>query len=220
MTRDKLQAKGSTGTPASTARFRGHRGFAAFWQWTTDHEGEEERGLRRDLVAKLSGRVLEIGFGVGTNWQYLPKGIDYVGIEPDPFMLERAIKRAPATDPPLDLRPGRAEALPFGDGEFDNVLVTLTFCTIEDPATALSEIQRVLKPGGELLFLEHVRPEGRKGWFMDRITPLWRRVGGGCHPNRRTLKTLEASGLAVRPDISQSLRGLPLIAGGARKANS
>lgn len=208
-----MSADGSGGTS-----FPAHRAFARFWDWATRHESKAERRLRRQAAARAAGRVLELGAGVGANWQYLSPELDYVGIEPDPYMLRRARRRARELARPVELRQARAEALPFEDESFDTVLVTLTLCSVEDPALALAEARRVLKPGGSLIFVEHVRPEGRfKGWLFDRVTPLWSRVGGGCHPNRRSGETIAASGLQVEAMQLAGVNGLPMIAGVARK---
>jgi ubiquinone/menaquinone biosynthesis C-methylase UbiE len=198
--------------------YRGHRTFAAFWDWAVRHESKRERELRRGAAGSVSGRVLELGVGVGANWQYLPPGIAYTGIDPDPYMLERARKHAAERDEPRDLRQAPAEDLPFPDASFDTVLVTLTLCSVEDPVRALAEARRVLKPGGRLVFVEHVRPDGRvRGHLADWITPAWRRVGAGCHPNRRTADSIVAAGFEVEQMARQRVNGIPMIAGTARK---
>lgn len=208
-------SKGARGRPSG---FPAHRAFAAFWEWATKRESKAERELRRVAGAKVSGRVLELGVGVGANWPYLPPELAYVGIEPDPYMLRRARKRAAATGRQLTVEQARAEELPFEDESFDTVLVTLTLCTVEDPQRALSEAQRVLKPGGSLIFAEHVRPEGRlAARVFDAITPLWRRVGAGCHPNRRTEQAILAAGLQIEAIERLRVNGLPMITGTARK---
>ncbi|MEJ5222082.1 MAG: class I SAM-dependent methyltransferase [Tepidiforma sp.] len=198
----------------------GHRRFAAAWDWLSRHESARERRLRARLAGQANGRVLEIGYGVGSNWPHLPEGVEYVGIEPDPYMRERAEHhRPPGRD--LDLRDGDAQALDFPDASFDTVIGTLVLCTIPDPAAALREIRRVLKPGGRLIFWEHVNAHGRAGRLaLAAVTPLWSRVGGGCHPNRDTLETIQAAGFAVE-DLQQGKIGpLPAISGVARVAEA
>lgn len=208
-------SKGARGRPSA---FPEHRAFAAFWEWATKRESKAERELRRAASAKVSGRVLELGVGVGANWPCLPPELAYVGIEPDPYMLRRARKRAAAMGRELTLKQARAEQLPFEDESFDTVLVTLTLCTVEDPVRALTEARRVMKPGGSLVFAEHVRPQGRlAGRLFDVLTPLWRRVGAGCHPNRRTEQTILAAGLQIEAVERQRVNGLPMIAGTASK---
>lgn len=199
----------------------GHRLFAAFWDWVVRHEGSDEKALRRQLASHAHGRVLELGVGVGANWKYLPDDCEYVGIEPDRFMLERARKHAQESGHSATLLAARAENLPLPDESFDAVLVTLTMCSVTSQPTALSEVMRVLKPGGQLLFLEHVRPTGRiKGPLTDLVTPLWKRAAAGCHPNRRTLAAVRTSGFEVRELRETGLHGLPHILGIARKPES
>lgn len=161
--------------------------------------------------------MLELGIGVGGNWPYLATDLDYVGIEPDLYMLRRARKRAAAMGRRLTVEQARAEELPFDDESFDTVLATLTFCTVQDPQRALAEARRVLTPGGRLVFVEHVRPKGRlAGRLFDWITPFWRRVGAGCHPNRRTEEAISAAGLEIEAIERERVNGLPMIAGTAR----
>ena len=202
----------------ATSEIPSHRAFAAVWDFATRHESKAERELRRTAAGGVSGRVLELGVGVGANWEYLPEGTDYVGIEPDPHMLQRARRRAESTGRRVQLEQARAEALPFENGSFDTVLVTLTLCTVQNPGQVLAEVVRVLKPGGQLVLVEHVRPDGKKaGWLFDRITPAWRRASGGCHPNRRTSEVLSASGLEVVSLERRRVNGLPMISGIARR---
>lgn len=199
------------------AEFGGHRRFAAFWDWAVRHEGKQERAMRRKAAASARGRVLELGVGVGANWSYLPAGLEYVGIEPDPHMLQRARSHAAGAGRDMRLEQARAEELPFEDASFDSVLVTLTLCTVDDPARALSEARRVLKRDGVLTFFEHVRPEGRvQGRLMDMITPLWRRVGAGCHPNRNTVAVISDVGFEVENMVRRRINGLPMVVGTAR----
>ena len=198
--------------------FKGHATFATFWDWATKHESKAERRLRREAANKLAGRVLELGAGVGANWPYLRGDIDYVGIEPDPHMLARARNRSASLGRNFTLEQARAEELPFDNDSFDAVLVTLTLCSVQEPGTALSEVHRVLKPGGVLVFVEHVCPESRLGrWIANAITPAWRRVGGGCHPNRETATLISAAGLEIEEMTRRRVNSLPMIAGTARK---
>lgn len=193
----------------------GHRRFAAAWDWLSRHESRRERRLRARLVGQARGDTLEIGYGVGSNWPHLPGGVRYVGIEPDPFMRERAERhRPPGRD--LDLRDGDAQQLDFPDRSFDTVIGTLVLCTIPDPAAALREIRRVLRPGGSLLFWEHVNAGSRPGrMILGAITPLWSRLGGGCHPNRDTLAAIRAAGFNVAELHHGKIGPLPAIVGRA-----
>jgi SAM-dependent methyltransferase len=136
---------------------------------------------RRSLLTAASGRVLEIGAGTGLNLPHYPDGIDLVLTEPDAPMARRIA--APVV-------PASAEALPFEDATFDTAVSTLVLCTVDDPARAVSELARVLKPGGRLLFIEHVRGDGALARWQDRLDRPWRRIGNGCHANRDTLALL------------------------------
>jgi ubiquinone/menaquinone biosynthesis C-methylase UbiE len=148
---------------------------------------------QRDRTAgEATGRVLELGVGTGRNLAHYRDVTEVVGIEPDPHMLKRARRRAAAVAFPVRLVEGSAEELPFGDAEFDTVVVALALCTIPEPDAALREARRVLKPDGRMLFLEHVRSSRPVvARFQDVITLVWMRMAGGCHPNRRTVAAIE-----------------------------
>jgi SAM-dependent methyltransferase len=136
---------------------------------------------RRALLAAASGRVLEIGAGTGLNVPHYPDGLDLVLTEPDAPMARRAGR---------PVVPASAEELPFEDASFDTAVSTLVLCTVPDPGQAVAELARVLKPGGRLLFIEHVRGEGALARWQDRLERPWRRIGNGCHANRDTLSVL------------------------------
>lgn len=190
-----------------------HRAFAALWDWLVKREGKAERKARREVVGDAHGRVLEIGLGVGTNWEYLAEDVEYSGIEPDPHMLKRARAYAKEQGRTLDLQLAAAESLPFEDDTFDVVFETLTFCSVGDVPAGLAEIQRVLKPGGEFRFMDHVKP---RGWFgalaADMFTPAWKRIGGGCHLNRRTAVAIKVSGFEF-VSLKRYRAGFPMIRG-------
>lgn len=176
----------------------GHRVFSAFWERMVRHEGPKERANRQHIVGGSHGRVLEVGLGVGANWPYLPPDVTYVGIEPDPFMRERAERHARESGRSLEIVDAGAERLPFEDDSFDTVIGTLVFCTVADVPRGLAEIRRVLKPGGEYRFWEHVRPSnGAAGKAFDLIQPLWSQMGGGCHPNRKTVEAIRTAGFEL-----------------------
>jgi ubiquinone/menaquinone biosynthesis C-methylase UbiE len=183
-------------------RNKGHRAFAAFWEWTSAHETPRERQARHWVTGGVHGRVLEIGVGVGSNWRYLPEGVAYTGIEPDPFMLSRARRNLGEQGRDLELQEAAAEDLPFAEASFDSVFSTLTLCSVNDLARSLSEVRRVLKPGGQFRYWEHLRPTGGvSGSFLDAVTPVWRRIGAGCHPNRRTENAITAAGFEIRESL-------------------
>lgn len=199
------------------ANSAGHRTFAAVWDWASKHEPPREKQARRRTLSQVRGDVLEIGVGVGTNWEYLPPDVNYVAIDPDPYMLQRARKHAAEQGRDLDIRQAPAEDLPFRDDSFDTVVTTLTLCSVEDLEKSFAEVRRVLRPGGEFRFWEHVRPEGRiPGKLADLITPAWRRVGAGCHPNRRTVQELESAGFELT-ELRRFKSGVvPMVMGSAR----
>jgi SAM-dependent methyltransferase len=144
---------------------------------------------RRYLVGGLSGRVLDIGTGTGALFPHIADergSIEYHAIEPDPHMRRRAGKKARAAGVSATIRDARAESLPYPDNHFDAVLASLVFCTIADPDAALEEVARVLKPGGEFRFLEHVRADGWRATGQNLLNPLWRRAAGGCQLTRAT----------------------------------
>jgi ubiquinone/menaquinone biosynthesis C-methylase UbiE len=156
--------------------------------------------LRATLLGTARGRVLELGAGTGLNLTHYPATVgELVLTEPEEPMLRRLQPRAAAHTPPASTVRAPAERLPFADGSFDTVVCTLTLCTVRDLPAALAEIRRVLVPGGRLLFLEHVRARtARDARLQDRLTPVWRRIAHGCHPNRDTLAAIEAARLDVQ----------------------
>jgi ubiquinone/menaquinone biosynthesis C-methylase UbiE len=146
------------------------------------------------LTAGATGRVLDVGCGTGRNLGLLGAGVRAVGVDPCPDTLRKARSRAPG----VMLVQARAEALPFRDGVFDTVLSGLVFCSVEDPSAGLREIQRVLRPGGTLRMLEHVRAtRWWHAWLQDRAQPAWTWVTGGCHPNRDTEAAVARAGFVV-----------------------
>lgn len=156
------------------------------------------RPAREEIVGRASGRVLEIGCGTGASFPYYTAAAEVFATEPDPHMLARARRRVADLGRAIDIRQAPAEALPFPDASFDAVVSTLVLCTVTDPARTLAEIRRVLRPGGELRFYEHVRHEHAFGAFwQDLVTPLWHRLFAGCHPNRDTAGLLRASGFTI-----------------------
>ena len=152
---------------------------------------------REWLAAGARGRVHDLGTGTGRNLPLLPRGTTAVGLDPSLDALRRARKRAPA----IPLVAGRAEALPFRAGTFDTVLSGLVFCSVGDVPRGLDEAKRVLRPGGALRMLEHVR--SRVSWrarLQDLIQPAWTAVAGGCHPNRDTEASVERAGFRIEAD--------------------
>lgn len=151
--------------------------------------------LRRKLVGPAAGRVLEVGAGPGFNLPYYPQDVDEVVLTDDvEGMLRRAERRAHSAAPRVTTKQAPVEQLPFEDASFDTVVASLLLCSVEDQDRALAEIERVLRPGGRYLFLEHVRSdEPRIAGRQDTLEPVWRVIGFGCHPNRATLPRIEAA---------------------------
>jgi len=208
-------------TREPTPAMKSHRWFAAVYDRMS---GAQERGalgrMRRDLLSGLQGDVLEIGAGTGANFEHYPPGVPVVATDPDEHMLKRARRRLDAMPgASIELRQAPAERLPFDPASFDAVVSTLVLCTVDDPQTALGEIRRVLRRGGELRFLEHVRGAGMLGRAQDVIEPLWGWCSAGCHPNRHTEQALRDAGFEPESlDRRKLAPWMPAIAGVARVA--
>jgi ubiquinone/menaquinone biosynthesis C-methylase UbiE len=173
----------------------------------------EEAGLReirREVLVNAAGRTVDIGAGTGANLQLFPSSVnELVLVEPDPHMLRQLRPRLGHTE----AIQASAEALPFEDASFDTAVFTLVLCTVPDPNAALTEAARVLKPGGKLLFVEHVRAEdpGLARW-QDRLERPWRFLADGCHCNRDSAAMIEAGPFEqLRLERGEMPKMLPLI---------
>jgi ubiquinone/menaquinone biosynthesis C-methylase UbiE len=163
---------------------------------------DEERGqaeLRRELLAGLSGRVIEVGAGNGLNFPHYPASVEeVVAVEPGAYLRERAAEAAPAALVPIRVIDGLAGRLPVEDACFDAAVVSGVLCSVPDEDAALAELRRVLRPGGELRFYEHVRARNPvRARMQDAADLVWPRLMGGCHPNRDTFAAIERAGLRV-----------------------
>lgn len=164
--------------------------------------GAEDAGLRatrQEVLAAATGRTIDIGAGTGANLPLYPAAVsELVLAEPDPHMLRKLHPKVADSKRSASVVQAPAERLPFEDDGFDTAVFTLVLCTAPDPAAALAEAARVLRPGGRLLFVEHVRSEspGLARW-QDRLETPWRLFGDGCHCNRDTVATIEASPFAI-----------------------
>jgi ubiquinone/menaquinone biosynthesis C-methylase UbiE len=190
------------------------RGFAALYDRAS--EATEEAGLRemrRGALSEASGRTIDIGSGTGANLElYPPQVTELILAEPDPHMLKRLRAKVGEAGVRAEVVEASAEALPFEDSSFDTAAFTLVLCTVPNPRAALAETARILKPGGKLLFVEHVRAEdaGLARW-QDRLEKPWRFVADGCHCNRDTVATIEASPLNLESVERNRLPKVPPI---------
>jgi ubiquinone/menaquinone biosynthesis C-methylase UbiE len=160
---------------------------------------EEMTPYRERIGRDAAGRVLEVGVGSGLNLAFHGARAQCVyGVDPSAELLQFAQERARKASVPVELRQGSADALPLENESVETVVTTFTLCTVADPTTALAEMRRVLTPGGALLFAEHGRaPNAGVAWWQDRLTPLWRRVAGGCHLNRKPDSLIELAGFRI-----------------------
>ncbi len=176
------------------------RGFSALYD--RGLKATEEAGLRRmrgEALAEAKGRTIELGAGTGANLGLYPAAVsELVLVEPDPHMLKQLRVKLADSEQDAALVQAPAERLPFEDSSFDTAVFTLVLCTVPDPAAALAEVSRVLRPGGRMLFIEHVRSRSvGLGRWQDRLERPWRFIGDGCHCNRDTVATIEASPLSL-----------------------
>jgi ubiquinone/menaquinone biosynthesis C-methylase UbiE len=198
---------------------RDHRWFAFIYDRLLGYT-ESRLGalIRPRLMGEAHGRVLEFGAGTGASFPYYPSDAYVTATEPDPHMLARARRRVMELGRDgIELRQALVEQLPFADASFDHVVTSLVLCYVHDQPSALEEVRRVLKPGGSLRFFEHVRNDGVVGAVQDAITPVWRWLLAGCHPNRRTRAAIEDAGFAI--DWIETVwmgPGIPAVYGVAR----
>ena len=203
------------------------RFFAAVYDRLT--AGSEKAGLaahRQQLLEGVSGRVLEIGGGTGANLSHYANAVeDLVITEPEEPMARRLERKLANSAVKATIVRAPAERLPFEDASFDVVVSTLVLCTVADPAQALKEIHRVLRPGGKLAFLEHVRADEEPSYarWQDRLNGVQNRIGHGCNANRRTLENIRMAGFTIERIERDQLKKVPpmirpLIVGSAQRA--
>lgn len=169
----------------------------------------ELQAYRERVLSAARGRVLEIGMGSGLNLSFYGAQVtEVVGIEPTPRLIEMTRAAAERQRLPVELINASAERIPLPDREFDTIVTTWTLCSIPDASQALREMRRVLKPAGQLLFVEHGRaPEQSVRKWQDRLTPLWKHIAGGCHLNRPIRELIEGSGFAIESIKTGYMKG-------------
>jgi ubiquinone/menaquinone biosynthesis C-methylase UbiE len=173
--------------------------FASVYDWLT--AGAENAGLRarrQQLLRGVTGRVLEIGAGTGANLPFYGADVELTVAEPEEPMARRLARKLSDQRPNAAIVHAPAEQLPFADAQFDAVVSTLVLCTVVDQPRALRELRRVLKPGGRLLFIEHVRSDDPTlARWQDRLNGFSRFTACGCNCNRATLDAIRAAGFAI-----------------------
>jgi ubiquinone/menaquinone biosynthesis C-methylase UbiE len=172
--------------------------------------------LRAAHVSDAQGVVVEVGIGSGLNLPYYSHKVTRVhGFDPSVELLAMAREKAAAAQFPVDLRNQDASRIPMGEGSADTLVMTWTLCSIVDPSAALREMRRVLKPGGTFIFVEHgLSPDGEVRKWQNRLTPLWRRLGGGCHLNRKIDDLVRDAGfdiLSLRTEYLPGPRALTFM---------
>jgi SAM-dependent methyltransferase len=172
------------------------RVFAAMTRYD-DATGMAEH--RAEMLAGAAGRAVEVGAGSGANFRHYPASVvEVVAVEPEPYLRARAEEAAAVAPPRVTVLDGSADRLPFDDASFDVAVASLVLCSVDDPAVALTEMLRVVRPGGELRFYEHVRapsPSGAR--WQERADVVWPHLFGGCHTSRDTVAAIESAGWEV-----------------------
>jgi ubiquinone/menaquinone biosynthesis C-methylase UbiE len=192
-----------------------HPWFARAYLWLSVKEEEAGRAEHRErALAGLSGRVVEIGAGNGLNFVHYPETVDeVVAVEPEPLLREHAERAAVDAAVRVNVVDGLADALPLEDGSMDGAVASLVLCSVPDQARTLAEVQRVLRPGGELRFYEHVLSRSRGLARFQRFSDAtyWPHVAGGCHMARDTAAAIEAAGFTIESQKRWAYRPSPFL---------
>jgi ubiquinone/menaquinone biosynthesis C-methylase UbiE len=180
----------------------------------TDAKGAAEH--RHELLAGLTGRVVELGAGNGLNFAYYPAAVsEVVAVEPEDYLRRRAAEAAASAPVAVSVVEATADALPFPHGAFDAAIASLVLCTVPDQATALAQLRRVVRPGGELRFYEHVRPQNPRTaaiWQRFDDWNIYPRIAGGCHAARDTEAAIRAAGFEIERCRRFDFKGGPVSA--------
>lgn len=199
------------GMPSEEVR---HPRFARMLVRMRRNEPPKHLEYRRELLAGLTGRVLDVGAGDGANFPHFPDSVtEVVAVEPEPYLRERARENAAEAPVPVEVVDAMAHRLPLPDASVDAVVTALVLCSVPDQAQALAELRRVLRPGGELRVFEHVVADQGALRTVQRLvdrTGLWRRALGGCHTSRDTGAAIEAAGFTVERMRRVTVKPCPL----------
>ena len=190
-----------------------HPVFARLWSLMSQHEPAEIRRHRDELLAGLSGRVIEVGAGAGSNFAHYPAAVEeVVAVEPEPYLVKQARAAAARADARIEVLDGVADHLPVDDCSFDAAVACLVLCTVPDQTRALAEMRRVLRPGGELHFYEHVLSDRRALALSQRAVDrvFWPRAFGGCHTARDTPAAIAAAGFEVEDQRRMWVNPVPI----------
>ena len=199
------------------------RCYARLSHWTEGEVAEH----RRALLAGLSGRVVEVGAGHGLNFRHYPANVEHVlAVEPERHLRRLAAGAAGHASAPIDVVDGLADDLPALDASFDGAVLSLVLCSVPDVAAALAEVRRVVRPGGELRFFEHVRADTPGLARVQRLVDatIWPLAAGGCHTGRDPTGAIEQAGFVIEgitrfriPDWGVQLPVSPLVLGAATR---
>lgn len=189
-------------TPATTVH---HPFFARIWPTIAAHETEQMREARRANLAGLAGRVLEVGAGAGTNFALYPSSVEHVvAIEPELSLVDLARAAARQAPVPVDVAHQTVESF-VTDDQFHAVVCSLVLCSVDDPDGVVRQVFSLLRPGGEMRYLEHVASDGMRGRlqrFVDAST-LWPRLAGNCHAHRYTERSIGSAGFEIERTSTQ-----------------
>ena len=182
-----------------TSQTLDHPFFARMWTVMSAHETPLLRRLRTENLAGLRGRVLEVGAGTGTNFEFYPAEVrEVVALEPETRLAPIAREAAAAAPVPVTVIESTIETLPPGTEPFDAVVCSLVLCSVNDPDAVLQQLNSVLRPGGELRYFEHVASPGWRG-ALQKIADatVWPRIAGNCHTHRNTEQAILAAGFTI-----------------------
>ncbi len=203
-------------TTDSTGRApKSHPRFARMYaRMAADFEAKGAAEHRTETLAGLTGRVVEVGAGTGINFRHYPTTVtEIVAVEPEPYLRDLASKAATSASVPVTVVDGHAEHLPLDDASCDAGVAALVLCSVPNQAAALAELRRVIRPGGELRFYEHVRSD-RPGFARAQqvLDAVWPVLGGGCHASRTTLDAIQTAGFDVETVRRFSFRPSLIVA--------